>query len=1028
MTLGRFISQNRPALLGITALLFGAGLWAASTMPMSIFPEVAFHRITIVARAPHLPVEQTLTALTQPLENALSGVLGADIIRSRTTSGGVQLNLLFGWNQDMHRSLQLVNAAMEEVRGNLPAGTQLEARLLDTSAFPIVGLAVTSTQRTLAQMSDFIIYEAAPQFRSIPGVYRVDLNGAKVREYTLTVEPAALVQHHLTLASVEAAVRSASRIAGGGLARDGYHLALSVVQGQATSAAALVDVVVAEDRGVPVTLRDIARVHSSLREDYTRVAANGRQAILINVSRQPAGNTVAISDAVRHRMMTLAHRHPEYQFSVFYDQADLLHDALSNVRDSIAVGFILAVATIFFFLADVRATFVAALVIPTTVLVTCIVMHALGMSFNLMTLGGIAAGIGLILDDAIVVVENFYRHRARGSGTALQTSMGEIGHALLGSTLTPVAVLLPLGLLRGVAGAFFRPLALTMSIALLLSLCLALSFTPALASWMEPAAARPVGRGPGGRLADGLMRFYTDGLRWALRRPLVALLVGGLFVLPAWLAYEHVETGFVPAMDEGAFVLDYWSPAGTALGETTRLLEQVDAILQRTPEVIAFSRRTGAELGFFLTQANRGDYTVRLRRGSRRPIDAVISEIRAKIEQQVPALRVEFVQIMQDMIGDLSGNPSPIEIKLFGRDEAALERTARRASTLIAEVPGIVDNFDGITPLGPTYQVTVDGQRGHRVGLEATAVQHWIQTAITGTVVGQLLEGDRAIPLRLRYPKRFHEQLRALEGLTLVSPTGELAPLRSFSRLQAGPVAVTRQRDNLRQLVRVTARLSGRDLGSVMHDVRHTLQAHLALPAGVSLEYGGLYASQRQAFSELLGVFLAAVGCVTALLLLEFGSVAAVAAIVIGSSLALSGGLVGLWVTGTALNVSSLVGMIMVFGIVAKNGILLLDFAAQDSAPHGDLEAALIRAGRVRMRPILMTSLAALAGLAPLALGWGAGSQMQQPLAIAIIGGLSVAMLFSLLGVPLLYLLFVRRAATRTGSVVRSAPNAPAGG
>jgi CzcA family heavy metal efflux pump len=1008
--IGDFIRRNRIAILGLTSLSVAAGLWAASIMPVAIFPEIAFHRISLIARAGDLPVEQTLTAVTRPLENAMAGILGVETIRSLTTRGGTQLDLVFGWHADMLRALQLAQAAMEETRGGLPAGTEMEARMLDTSAFPMIGLAVTSQQRTLAQMSDFVIYEAAPQLRTIPGVYRVELNGAKLREYALTVDPAALVQHHLTLTAVETAVRNSNVIAAGGHVRDGYHLTLTVIRGQGTDPDGLLNVVVTEDHGTPVRLADVARIEPSLREDFTRAASNGETAVLIGVSRQPSGNAVTISDGVRKRLALLAQTHPEYQLSVFYDQADLVREAIGSVRDSIAIGLVLAVGTIFFFIAHARTTLVAAAVIPATILITCIVLHALGMSFNLMTLGGIAAGIGLILDDAIVVVENFHRHRVLGepSATALPASVNEITHALLGSTLTPVAVLLPLGLLSGVPGAFFRPLAVTMTVALLTSLVLALSFTPALAATLESQETRRASEGPGDRMAAWLGRFYTRGLRWTLEHAWAALIVGIAFVLLALMAYRHLETGFVPEMDEGAFVLDYWSPPGTSLPATLRLLEKVDAILHHTPEVASFARRTGAEMGFFLTETNRGDYSVRLRPARHRGIEEVMDGVRDAIHAQVPGLRVEFVQILQDMIGDLSGNPNPVEIKLFGRDQSALEQTARAVNTLIVQVPGLVDNFDGVTEVGPTYQVDVDEQRANLLGLTADAVQHWLETAVTGTVVGQVLEGDRAVPLRLRYPDLYRERLEAVDDLMLVAPQGRLAPLRSIAHLAPGPVAVQRTREDLRQLVRVTARLSERDLGSVTRDVQHLLSRALTMPAGITLEYGGLYASQQQAFSELLIVFLGAVACVAALLLVEFGSLAAVVAIVMGSSLALSGSLLSLWVTGTPLNVSSIVGMIMVVGIVAKNGILLLDFAGREYRQTGDMEAALIRAGRVRLRPILMTSMAAVAGLAPLAFGIGVGSRMQQPLAIAILGGVSLSMLFSLIGVPLLFLLLAR--------------------
>jgi len=1008
--IGDFIHRNRVAILGLTLLSVLAGLWAASNMPVAIFPEVAFHRISLIARTGDLPVEQTLTAVTRPLENALTGILGVETIRSLTTRGGTQLDLVFGWRDDMLRALQLVQGAMEEARGELPANTQMEARILDTSAFPIIGIAVTVRQRTLAQLSDFVIYDAAPQLRTIPGVYRVELNGAKLREYALTVDPTALVQHHFDLTAVEAAIRNANVIASGGQVRDGYQLTSAVVRGQGTEPDGLLNVVVFEERGTPVRLADVARIEPSLREDYTRTAANGETAVLIGVSRQPSGSTVAIADGVRQRLAQLEQTHPEYQFSVFYDQADLVREAVGSVRDSILIGLFLAVGTIFFFIAHARTTLVAAAVIPATLSITCIVLRALGMSFNLMTLGGIAAGIGLVLDDAIVVVENFHRHRTLGepAATALPASVNEITHALLGSTLTPVAVLLPLGLLSGVPGDFFRPLAVTMSVALLTSLLLALTFTPALAATLASHDARPAREGPGDRIAAWLGHVYVRGLRWTLEHAWAALAAGVVFVVVAVVAYRHVETGFVPEMDEGAFVLDYWSPPGTSLPETLRLLQKVDAVLQQTPEVAAFARRTGTELGFFLTETNRGDYSVRLRAERHRGIEEIMDGVRDAIHAQVPGLRVEFVQIMQDMIGDLSGNPNPVEIKLFGSDQAELERTAHAANALIEQVPGVVDNFDGVTAVGPTYHIDVDERPASLLGLTAEGVQHWLETAVTGTVVGHVLEADRAVPLRLRYPDAYRERLEMVDDVTLVAANGRLAPLRSIAHLAAGPVAVQRTRENLRQLVRVTARLSERDLGSVTRDVQNSLGHDLPLPAGVAVEYGGLYASQQQAFRELLLVFMGALACMSALLLIEFGSVAATVAIVTGSSLALSGSLLSLWATSTALNVSSIVGMIMVVGIVAKNGILLLDFAGREYRETGDLEAALIRAGRVRLRPIFMTSLAAVAGLAPLAFGIGAGSQMQQPLAIAILGGVSLSMLFSLIGVPLLFLLLAR--------------------
>jgi len=1014
VTLGERIADNRSAILGVTTILALCGVWAATRMPTSIFPELTFQRIAIIARTSNLPVEQTLTTLTQPLEGALTGVIGVTTIRSTTSRGGVELDLRFDQGTDMFRALQLTQAATEQVRGELPAGTLIEARLLDTSTFPIIAIAVTSKSRSLAELSDFAIYEAAPELRSIPGVQRVDMNGAKIREYSLTVNPDALLRHRLELGTVEAAVRKANLIGAGGSVRDGPQLVLTVVDGGGTTLLSLPRIVVAQENGIPVTLGDVATMQSAVREDFTRASANGQTAVLIGISRQPSGNTVAISARAEEIVADMRRAHPELEFSNVYDQAYLVNQAVISVRDSVLIGLFLAVATTFFFIADVRSTLIAGLVIPTTIAITCIVLRALGESFNLMTLGGIAAGIGLILDDAIVVIESFHRARAAGNSAtqAMVESMSAIGHALVGSTLTPVAVLLPLCWLGGVAGDFFRPLAITMSVSLLLSLVLALSFTPALILRLD-AGGSGIRHGPGDRLAERLAGVYARALRWMLAHS--AWGVVAVFVLSAlaWVSYRHAETGFIPVMDEGAFILDYWAPPGTSLEETTAMLARVDDILRDTPEVAAFSRRTGAELGFFLTDANRGDYSVRLAAVKRRPIEEVTDDVRGRLEAALPGLRVEFVQVLQDMIGDLSGDPNPVEIKLFGNDFKRLGPAAKAVNGAIEGISGIVDNFEGIDPIGPTFRVDVDEVSAGRVQLNGEAVQSWLVTATDGAIVGQVLEGDRAIPLRLRYPEDVRARLDAITALTLVAPQGRLAPLRSIAALRRGEPSIRRARENLRQLVRVTAQISGRDLGSVTRDVQRAVRDKVPLPPGVSIEYGGLYASQQRAFSELATALGASLLGVFALLLLEFGSVAAAGAIVGGSVLALSGSLMTLWATHTPLNVSSLVGMIMVVGIVAKNGILLIDHAIREEQHDRSRFEALMLAGRVRLRPILMTSSAAAAGLLPLALGWGAGSEMQQPLAIAILGGLSLSMLFSLVGVPLAYLRLSREATGR---------------
>ena len=1005
MSLLRRLGRNRAAILWLTAAGTMAGGWISTRIPVSILPEVAFRRVGVIARASDLPVEQTLTTLTQPLEQALSGVLGVERIRSQTSRGGVEIDLRFSEGTDMLRARDLVQATANEARRDLPESTEIEARLLETSVFPILTIGVSSQRRPLPEVSDFVRYELAPELRMIPGVQRVEFDGAQIKEYRLAIDPQALLFHKLDLSTVEAAVRGANVIASSGAVQDGHQLVLTVVEGDGTQLGSLDRIVVGEDGGIPVTLESIAHVETAVREDFKRAAANGVPAVLVSVSRQPSGNSVEISRDVATKLDGIARAHPDLTFANVYDQADLVKQAAAAIRDGILVGIALAIAIVFFFIRDPAATLVAAAVIPTTGLLTAIALEALGMSFNLMTLGGFAAGIGFVVDDAIVVVENLARHRARGElgDEAAWSAVEEIAGALFGSTLTPVAVLVPLTLLSGVAGDFFRPLAVTLSIALLISLGLALTFAPVLAGVLAKWARRPGKRADRHGMAR-LRELYGRALAASLPHPFLGIVAAVLLVCLSVLAYDHLETGFVPDLDEGSFVLDYVSPPGTSLPETLAMLGRVDKVLSATPDVVSFARRTGAEMGFFLTSANRGDYSVRLRRrAERRTIEEVIADVRTRVASEVPGLRVEFIQVLQDMLGDLSGDPAPVEVQFFGPDYSMLEPTAADAARILEKIPGMVDVFDGVERLEPTFRVDVEPARARPAGLDADHVQHWLKTAIAGTVVGQVVERDRAIPLRLQYAGDIRSTLETTRKLVLVGSDGNLAPLAAIARFETGAPTARREREGLRPVIRVTGRLEDRDLGSANREVREEIARAVHLPPGVSIRYGGLYASQQRAFSELLRVLGAALAVVGGVLLVEFGSVAAVLAIVLPSALAVTGSLGAMWATGTPLNVSSLVGMIMVVGIVAKNGILLLEFALRSPHEAAALDAALIDAGRVRLRPILMTTLAAAAGLARMALGMGTGSEMQQPLAIAVLGGLASSMGFSLFGVPILY-------------------------
>jgi multidrug efflux pump subunit AcrB len=638
-------------------------------------------------------------------------------------------------------------------------------------------------------------------------------------------------------------------------------------------------------------------------------------------------------------------------------------------------------------------------------------MKGAGLTFNMMTLGGLAAGIGLFIDDAIVMIEAIHRELASGESTetAVSAALKHLGRPLFASTMTVIVVFAPLVFLSGVTGVFSRSLAATLGGGLAISLVLAIYFTPAIELAME--RFRRKAREPG-RFYHAIESTYLVMLRPFVRLPALSVVAALISVVVAYGVYQNLGSDYLPPLDEGAFILDYITPPQSTLEDTTALLEKIQNILIATPEVSAFSRRTGTQLGFFLTESNRGDMSVRLKYDRKRDIDTVVESIRRRILESVPGVRIEFSQILQDMIGDLSGVPQPVEVKVFGSDRASIETTAKQVAERIRTIHGMVDVTDGIVSSIPEQELVVDQIQSARYGLSADDIKVALNSVIQGTVATNVLSGDRLIDVRVRYPDPFHEDNATLSEVLLKSSTGARVPLSAVTKLNFIGERNEIARERQRSVVHVTGRLEGVDLGSAVDAIKANL-AKMPLPAGVSLEYGGLYADQQTAFRQLALVLIAGTIIMFLILVWEFARMTPAIACLIAAMSGLAGSFIALYVTGMTLNISSFMGIIMVAGITAKNGILLLDHAEREVESGTMPREALSDAAKVRLRPIIMTTLATAAGLFPLALAYGAGAKVQQPLAIAVIGGLAFAMLLSTPLAGGIYLLGTRKAVRR---------------
>ena len=1022
-----WLARSVRTILFLAIVLTLAGVYAFFQTPIAVFPETNFPRVVIGVDNGVMPVEQMQVTITKPIEDAVNSVPGLVTVRSTTSRGSAEVSLFFDWSADMFRTLQLVDSALSKVQQSLPSTAKLTTNRLTFATFPILGYSLTSGTVSQSQLWDLATYTLKPPLNRVAGVSTVTIQGGAVPEFHVVPNLARLQASGVTILDLTNAIQSANIIDSPGLYDQDHQLVLALVGAQAHDVDSLKALSVKTTAsGAPVRVGDVAQVVPATMPVYTAVRADGQPAVLLNIARQPSSNTVAVADGVAAAVAQLRSKLPPgVKLEPFYDQSQIVRESIRSVRDAILIGLALACVILFLFLRDWRSSLIAGLVIPVTVAVTVLVLWVIGQSFNLMTLGGLAAAIGLVIDDAIVVVENIVLHRDAGEDrfNAVRKALHEILRPLIGSTITPVVVFLPLIAVTGVTGSFFRALAITMTVSLLTSLVLAVSFTPALSllllgerkvQHMEEDAVATGTAAPEhahGKVLGRVMEWHRRGLDWSLRRPLWLAGASLLLVAGTFLAYRSLGSDLLPEMDEGGFILDYVMPAGSSLASTNRVLTHIEQILKETPEVDRTSHRTGLQMGLAaVTEANYGDITVSLKNKRSRGIDEVIADVRAEVKKTEPELDVEFTQVLQDNIGDLSNAPEPIQIKLFADDPALLSELGPRVGAEIKKVEGVVDVENGIdnTVSGPATSFQVDPQLAARLGFTPTEVAEDATSILDGVTVNDpLIANGKPYTIRVRLGDETRQNLETIQNTVFNSTTGHTASLGSMAKVVQLPPQNEIRRENLQRLVVVTARLEGTDLGTAVKQVQARVQA-MHLPARVRVEYGGTYQEQQKSFAELLRVLLLALILVFGVLLTEFRNFAAPLAILASSVLSIGGVVGALLVTHTTFNVASFMGLIMVIGIVAKNGILLLDADERFRAEGSSARDAMLMAAQRRLRPILMTALAAVTGMLPLALALGAGSQMLQPLAIAVIGGLTLSMLLSLVVTPVIYYLLTR--------------------
>ncbi|MBW8771785.1 MAG: efflux RND transporter permease subunit [Gemmatimonadetes bacterium] len=1001
MSLAHHALRHRPAMLLGAVLLTGGGLYAATRLPAGIYPEAEFNRIMVVADGGTYEPLDMVVAVTRPLEEGLIGVIDLRRLRSRTVRGGTELSLDFRPGADMAFALQQVQGRVAALEPVLPGGLSIEVERLTPSVFPILQFELHGADPVL--LRDIAQYTIRPRLARLPDVGTVEVQGGLVREVSVQADPQRLIARRLPITQVAERIRAGNSILPAGRLDREYRQFSVLVSGLAAAPDAVGALVVANDGATPVRVRDVASVGYGAEDLFQLASGNGTPAALINVSRQPTGSILNVDQAVLASVDSIRATLPAgVRLDLVYDLGTLVRDSIASVRDAILVGGLLSAIVLFLFLGRPALTLAAAATVPLTIAGTFGLLYLFHDSLNLMSLGGIAVAVGLIIDDAVVVVENLERHLPPDGSplgrAGIEAAIDEILGPVTSSTITTVVVFAPLGLLGGVVGQFFHSFSLALAIAVLLSLVYATTLLPAVVEGLlRPGEGH---RGPIIRL-DRIEGHYLRWARVLIDHPRRAAATAGIIILIGLGLFTRLDTGFLPDMDEGGFILDYWAPTGTSLAETDRQLGVLEGILRADPAVDAFTRRTGAELGLFATAPNRGDLTVLLKRLNARDASVfeVMNRLRDTLALRVPALRVEFHQVQADLLGDLTGAPEPVEIKLFHPDVRVAEEAARTVASQVGELTGLEDLFDGVTGDLPSMVLQVDPARASALGLTTEEVEAQARAGMFGAPAGELRETDRLVGIRVRYPDGVRASPDVLGRLPVIGPRG-WAPLASLGTVRDTSEISELTRENLRPYVAVTGAIDieRSSLGAVMREIRAKV-AGLPLPAGAGLEFGGQEAGQKESFRQLLLVFGLAAGLVLLVMVIHFRNFRAPTLILGGSLLGITGAALGLAITGIPFNVSSFMGLILLVGLVVKNGIILYD-AARVRTEGRDHATALLEAGRLRLRPILMTTLCTLTGLIPLALGFGAGAELQRPLAVAVIGGLCFSTATTLLLLP----------------------------
>lgn len=991
-----FYLKYKSPIAAILFFILAGGVYTLLKIQTGLFPDVTFPKIKVIAENGQQPIDKMIVEVTIPLENAIKKVEELKMIRSITSRGSCEISAFIDWKADVDLGKQRVEAQINAIKQNLPPNISITIEKMNPSILPIMGFSFEGKNKTQMELRQIAEYTIKPFLSRVDGVAEVAIIGGKTKEFQIVLDQEKMSRLGITPEKIQSVLSQTNFIESNGYVTDYNRLYLSLTDATVNNKIEIENAVISNSDKRTIRLKDIAKIQIAERKEYVRINANGKDVPLVAIVKQPKANLIEVADAVEKQVAELKKILPkDFQLVQYYNQADFVKDSISGLRDVLWIGLLLAMIITVVFLRSFKASSVILITIPVTLGLTLTVLFFFGYTLNIMTIGAIAAAVGLIIDDAIVVVEQIHRtheeHPEEKSSDLVGKAIKYLLPAMVGSSLSTIVIFFPFVLMSGVAGAYFKVMTDTMIITLVCSFFV---------TWVGlPVVYILISRNEDNTIVHIRETKTRNWVYFFIRRPIISILFSAVLIIAAVIVIPKLPSGFLPDMDEGSIVLDYKSPPGTSLEETIRMLKEVDKIIDETPEVEKYSRRTGTQMGFFITEANDGDYLIQLKKKRHLTTEEISDGIRKKIESQLPALQVDFGQVIGDMLGDLMASVQPIEIKIFGDDHDKLKEIADQVTNIVENTNGTADAFDGLIYAGSEMVFESDAAKLAQYNLTPQNLLLQLQTKIDGTVVGSVLERNQMTVIRMIEQNK-NTTIESLRNTNIFLPGGRIKPINEFADIRITKGVSEIERENLKKMIAVTARLNNRDLGSTLKELRQKIGSKIKLPQGYEIVYGGAYAEQQQAFNELLMILISAIFLVFTVILFLFRNIRVALAIIFISVLGITGSVLALFITGTPLNVGSYTGIIMVVGIIGENSIFTYLQFREFFRESKNFEDSIVFSISTRLRPKLMTALGAITALLPLALGIGTGAEMHQPLAIAIIGGLIFALPLLLIVLP----------------------------